>query len=223
MMSSDSVELERSKEQFTDVVYSFKLIMVGDTGVGKTCLIMRIDKDKFEEAHTITLGGDFSKLFYVVNKKKVKVQLWDTCGLEQYRAMMNIYFKGADASVVVFDLTDEKSFYAVQRWVADVRANTSASSLIYLAGNKCDLPKRAVPIEAIDSYVSAAGIRRYFEVSAKTSTGMEALSKAIISDIFTKKTLEEATKKKEKDEEDQQKTIKITEAPTKKKPGCCDK
>lgn len=217
--SKDPIEVARVREQFAEFDYMFKIILVGDTGVGKTCLIKRIDQDKFEETHTVTLGGDFAKIFYVINQKKVKVQLWDTCGLEQYRSMIKIYFKGADASIIVFDLSDEKSFYAVQRWIADIRENTSAAAGVYLVGNKCDLMKRVVPKEAVDSYVASAGIKKYFEVSAKTSFGIDPMIRSILQDTFAKKTLEE---KSRTEEEAHSPTAKVLEPKKKaKKGGCC--
>ncbi len=185
--SKQPLVIERTADPLAEFDEVFKIIFVGDTGVGKTCIIKRTDEDKFEEAHSITIGGDFAKLFYSINQKRVKVQLWDTCGLEQYRSMIKIFFKGSDACLIVFDLTSEKSFYAVPRWLADVRENTSPSAKVYLIGNKSDLPQRPVPSEAISSYVSSAGINGYFEVSAKTAQGLDKMLRAVLGDVYKMK------------------------------------
>ena len=191
-MAKESVDIERSTIPLTDFEYSFKVILVGDTGVGKTSVIKRIELNKFDETHSVTLGGDFVKIFYWVNHQKVKVSLWDTCGLEQYRSMIKIYFKGSDASIIVFDLSSEKTFYSVQKWLADVKDNISQSSYIYLVGNKSDLGIRAVPQEVINSYVASSGINGYYEISARTSEGIDTMFNSIVYDIYGK-SLKEAS------------------------------
>ena len=183
---TEVIEVIRSLEPLTNFDNSFKIIVVGDTGVGKTCVIKRTEHNKFDDFHTVTLGGDFAKLYYMIKQKKVKVQLWDTCGLEQYRSMIKIFFKGANASIIVFDITNEKTYYSVQRWFADVRENTPPSTLVYLVGNKSDLPGRPVPKEAIDSYIASTGIKGFFEVSARTGQGLEEMFNSIMADIFRK-------------------------------------
>ena len=149
-----TVDVERVTGELSEVEYSFKLILVGDTGVGKSCLLKRVEKDEFEDSHIITLGGDFAKIFYWLNHKKSKVQLWDTCGLEQYAPVIKTYFRGSDASLILFDLSNEKSFYSVPRWIKEVKENAPSLSFMYLVGTKTDLMARAVPREVVNDFVS---------------------------------------------------------------------
>lgn len=215
---TNTLDLDRSKEPFADHDFSFKIIFVGDAGVGKTCIIKRIEKDDFTEAHEVTLGGDFANVFYWVNHKKAKVQYWDTCGLELYRSMIKLYFKGADASIITFDLTSENSFYNAQKWLIDIRENVPPSSSIYLVGNKSDLTKRAIPTDLILEFVSLSKLDGFFETSAKTSDGIQHLVLSIINDLYTK-TLK-AEEKEAKIIEDKKKMLEVNNKKVKNK-KCC--
>ena len=152
-----------------DAVY--KGVMIGDSGVGKTALLMRFCERVFEDNYVSTIGVDVKKRVLSVDGHKVKLQLWDTAGQERFRTITQSYYRGADGIVIVFDLTDVESFTNVKHWVEDINRSNNTSVKI-LVGNKLDL-KREVSEERATSYASKMGFR-YFETSAKDGSNVDA-------------------------------------------------
>ncbi|KAK8837655.1 hypothetical protein M9Y10_036188 [Tritrichomonas musculus] len=121
--------------------FLFKIVLVGDSGVGKTNILSRFVRDIFCEDSKTTIGVEFATKTMTIKNKTVRLQIWDTAGQERYRAITNSYYRGANAAMVVFDITNSNSFKNVPKWLTEIRNNTdSASSIpIMLIANKSDL------------------------------------------------------------------------------------
>jgi len=156
----------------TSFDYLFKLVMVGQLGVGKSSLVLRYIDDYFLDEDVGTIGSDFKVKFLDIDSKRVKLQIWDTAGTEKFRQMTSSYFGGANAVIVVFDVTNEESFTSIDQWVEESRRFSQQSSpLQYLfIGNKKDMEKerkvdKEKARELAESYESL-----YIETSAKSGT-----------------------------------------------------
>ena len=117
----------------------FKMVLLGDSCVGKSCLLVRFADDEFNQNYVSTIGVDFRFRSLRHNGKKIKLQIWDTAGQERYRTITNAYYKGADGIVLVFDLFDKKSFANIDNWLKEVDQHAHPNIQIIVIANKCDL------------------------------------------------------------------------------------
>ena len=117
----------------------FKIILVGDTSVGKTNIINKYIKNEFKEDFYATIGVEFSHKQFMVDNHKIKAQIWDTAGQERYKAITSAYYKGAKGAFIVYDITRKQSFDSVEKWVADITSVADKKISIILIGNKSDL------------------------------------------------------------------------------------
>ena len=137
-----------SGSQEDEYNYLFKVVLIGDSGVGKSSLLSRFAWDQFSLDTKSTIGVEFATKTVRIDGQTVKAQLWDTAGQERYRAITTAYYREAVGAIIVYDITKEQSFKNVEKWVQDIRNNTSKDVCIMLVGNKCDLRKeRVVPME----------------------------------------------------------------------------
>lgn len=121
--------------------------MIGDTGVGKSCVLYRFTDDAFSDSYISTIGVDFRFRTIKIDKKAVKLQIWDTAGQERYKTITNAYYRGADGIVMVYDVTSEKSFAHVREWLNEVNRYAAEDACKILIGNKSDLASKVVPTE----------------------------------------------------------------------------
>ena len=125
----------------------FKLILVGDSGVGKTNILNRYTKDEFSFDSKTTIGVEFGSRIYNIKDHNIKVQIWDTAGQERYRSITNAYYKGSKGAIIVFDVSRRETFDHVERWHEDIVKNGDKDICLILIGNKCDLETRDVTTE----------------------------------------------------------------------------
>jgi|EP00927_Polykrikos_kofoidii_P057794 small GTP-binding protein len=146
-------------------VYHFKLVLLGDASVGKSCLVVRFAKGEFYEYQEPTIGAAFMTQTVNLGSEVVKFEIWDTAGQERYKSLAPMYYKGAAAAVIVYDITSKESFDAAKSWVVELQ---NAETLIALAGNKSDLDaNRVVDKEAVQAYAEEMGIL-FMETSARS-------------------------------------------------------
>ncbi|EAT40760.1 AAEL007525-PA [Aedes aegypti] len=119
--------------------FLFKIVLIGDCGTGKTCIVQRFKSGNFIESHGNTIGVDFSMKAVTVDGKKVKLQIWDTAGQERFRTITQSYYRSANGVIIVYDITKRSSFLNLQRWIDEVRRYTASNVMIFVIGNKCDL------------------------------------------------------------------------------------
>ena len=126
----------------------YKVIIIGDTAVGKSNILSRYVKDEFSSNSKSTVGVELGIKFLKIKNTKTKIQIWDTAGQERYRAITSSYFKGSNGCFIVYDITNEASFNNIENWYEQIQKETSKDIPILLVGNKCDLEdERKVPIE----------------------------------------------------------------------------
>lgn len=161
----------------TNRVCHFKLVLLGDSAVGKSCLVVRFVRDEFFEYEEPTIGAAF--LTQTVqdpeNRVTVKFEIWDTAGQERYRSLAPMYYRGAAAAIVVFDITKRDSFNGARSWVKELQKRGDMNVVIALAGNKCDQePKRRVEFEEAQQYAKDNEII-FMETSAKENINVRNL------------------------------------------------
>lgn len=149
-----------------------KLILIGDSGVGKTCFLMRFADDNFTTSHISTIGIDFKIKMITLDDKKVKLQIWDTAGQERFRTITQTYYKGAMGIILAYDCTDEKSFANIQSWVKQIEVHARPDVVKVLIGNKCDRPDKKISEEE-GRRLAERHKMGFFETSAKTGINIK--------------------------------------------------
>ena len=152
--------------------HTYKILTIGESGVGKTCILRRFVDNKFLKNHLATIGIDFKTKNIRVNDVEVKLKIWDTAGQERFRNITNQYYKGADGICLVFDLTDTNSFEKINDWVSQISSNTKEEDIsLVLLGNKCDSDQRTVSDHYGLNKAKELKIK-YFETSALNGTNI---------------------------------------------------
>jgi Ras-related protein Rab-8A len=150
-----------------------KLLMIGDSGVGKTCLLLRYANDSFTPTFITTIGIDFKIKNIDVDGKKIKLQIWDTAGQERFRTITTSYFRGAQGIILVYDVTDRRSFESIRNWISQIQQHADMHVNKLLVGNKCDmLDEKVVSTEEGQKLAKEFGIT-FWECSAKTNINVE--------------------------------------------------
>jgi len=164
--------------------YVFKFLLVGDSGVGKTSLVLRYADNAFSDAFVSTIGVDFKvRNSKASNKAEVTTQLWDTAGQERFRAVVSSYYRGAHGVVIVFDLTNRESFTNLKYWIQNVAKYAEENTMTIIVGNKCDIAEdRQVSTDEAQQFAASVGFP-YFETSAKQSIGVEEAFLKIIDTL----------------------------------------
>jgi Ras-related protein Rab-1A len=153
--------------------YVFKLVLIGDSGVGKSCLLLRFADDTYTESHISTIGVDFKIRTIQLDGKTIKLQIWDTAGQERFRTITSSYYRGAHGIIVVYDTTDSETFEHVKTWLHEIDRYASENVNKLLVGNKSDLTsKRQVETESAKEFASSVNIP-FLETSAKNATNVE--------------------------------------------------
>lgn len=155
----------------------FKLVLLGDTAVGKSCLVVRFVRDEFFEFQEPTIGAAFLTQTIVLpeDSTTVKFEIWDTAGQERYRSLAPMYYRGATAAIVVYDITNKDSFTGAKSWVKELQRRGDPNVVIALAGNKADLQtRRKVDKEEAQAYAEENNIL-HIETSAKTAENVKQL------------------------------------------------
>jgi len=157
----------------TDYDYIFKILLVGNSAVGKSSLLMRFAEDLFSESFLPTIGVDFKIRTVEAAGSKVKLQMWDTAGQERFKSILNSYYKGAHGILLVFDITDKQSFKDLQVWLAEVEKYGRQDIVKILIGNKKDLEsQRQVTTAEAKQFAESLGMK-YLETSAKDGLNIE--------------------------------------------------
>ncbi|KAI9635105.1 Rab/GTPase [Dioszegia hungarica] len=166
--------------------FLIKLLLIGDSGVGKSCLLLRFCDDSWTPSFITTIGIDFKIRTIEMDGKRIKLQIWDTAGQERFRTITTAYYRGAMGILLVYDVTDEKSFQNIRTWHANIEQHASAGVNKILIGNKCDWnDKRSVTLEQGKQLADEFGLR-FLETSAKANEGVEEAFFVLARDIKTR-------------------------------------
>lgn len=183
-MKEDTLEVNYI-EQDINPEFCFKLVMLGDSGVGKTSLVKYEINNSFVCDRDSTIIFEHSFKNFSILGKNVRLQIWDTCGQEVYHSSMKNFYRSALCIVVVFSLESLDSFYKVNEWIEEIQNNNSEDSILVLIGNKLDLTQpRVIEKELIEDYCKKIGIDNYFEASAKTGENVHDIFKQLVKQLF---------------------------------------
>lgn len=147
--------------------YMFKYIIVGDSGVGKSALLLNFTDKRFRAVHDVTIGVEFGTKTVVVDKKPVKIQIWDTAGQESFRSITRAYYRGASGALLCYDISRRETFDHLTQWLEEVWQFADSKMVIMLIGNKSDLPRRVVTYAEGAQFAKENGLM-FMETSAKT-------------------------------------------------------
>jgi Ras-related protein Rab-8A len=173
--------------------YLIKLLLIGDSGVGKSCLLLRFSDDSFTPSFITTIGIDFKIRTIELEGKRIKLQIWDTAGQERFRTITTAYYRGAMGILLVYDVTDEKSFNNIRNWIRNIEQHATESVNKMLIGNKSDMiDKKVIETARGKALADEYGIR-FLETSAKTGAGVEEAFITLAKDI--KKRLIDSTER----------------------------
>ena len=162
----------------------FKIVLIGDTSVGKTNILSKYLSNEFDPDSKATVGVEFGTRDFQIENNKVKVQIWDTAGQERYRSITNAYYKGAKGSLLVYDITNPKTFENLDKWLSDLKSNAEEKISVVLIGNKSDLEEeRQISIE--QGKEKAAFFKLAFmETSALNGNNIEKAFNELITDVY---------------------------------------
>ncbi|KAK1409424.1 hypothetical protein QVD17_35950 [Tagetes erecta] len=164
--------------------YLFKIVLIGDSGVGKSNILSRFTRNEFCLESKSTIGVEFATRTLQVEGKTVKAQIWDTAGQERYRAITSAYYRGAVGALLVYDITKKQSFENILRWLRELRDHADANIVLMLTGNKCDLKHlRAVSENEAQALAEKEGLS-FLETSALDAHNVENAFQSILLDIY---------------------------------------
>ena len=168
-----------------DQKHVFKVLLLGDSTVGKTCFLMRFTENTFQEIHMSTIGLDYRfKKMTLENQEVATVQIWDTAGQDRFRAITKNYYKGAHGILLIYDVTNQKSFDNVKNWVGQIRENASEKAIIYIVGNKVDDTAHRVVSKEQGEETAKEFNLKFFEASAKEDINIAPTFQALVNDIY---------------------------------------
>ncbi|CAA7049704.1 unnamed protein product [Microthlaspi erraticum] len=164
--------------------YVFKVVLIGDSAVGKSQLLARFSRNEFSIESKATIGVEFQTRTLTIDRKTVKAQIWDTAGQERYRAVTSAYYRGALGAMLVYDITKRQSFDHVARWLEELRGHADKNIVIMLIGNKTDLGTlRAVPTEDAKEFAQRENLF-FMETSALDSINVEPSFLTVLTEIY---------------------------------------
>jgi len=164
----------------------FKILLIGDAGVGKTCLLLRFADNSFSDTEIATIGSDFKTRTLDIHGKTCKLQIWDTAGQERFRTITSSYYRGAHGVIVVYDVTDQVSFNNIKQWLLEIDRYAGDQVTKILCGTKNDeSAKKVVTTQAAQEFANSLGVK-FVEVSSKTETNVLEVFSTLANDIRIK-------------------------------------
>ena len=162
----------------------FKIVLVGDSGVGKTNLLLRYLKNEFNTQTKATVGVEFGNTKVKIDNALIKAQIWDTAGQERYRSITSAYYKGAHGALIVYDITRKDSFDSVEKWLSDLKNNGDEKMVIMAIGNKCDMVnERVISTEDGEAKAQRNNIA-FLETSALNATNVAKAFDELIQKLY---------------------------------------
>lgn len=167
-----------------DYDYLFKIVLIGDSGVGKSNLLSRFTRNEFNLESKTTIGVEFAQKTVSIDGKQIKAQIWDTAGQERYRAITSAYYRGAVGALLVYDVCKSNSFENAEKWMKELRDHADSQTVVLLTGNKADLKHlRAVKVEDAQAFAEKQQIG-FLETSALEGTGVEKAFEYVLNEIY---------------------------------------
>ena len=172
-------------KDYSDFDLNFKVVVIGNSGVGKTCITNRATKNEFIDKYVTTIGMEIFSLFIKLNKKILKLQLWDTCGQEVYRSLITSFYRNCSLAILVYSIDQKDSFQNLDLWIKELKLNNSPDTKLVLVGNKLDLEnQREVSFEEGKKFSNDYGFIDFFETSAKTGENINKMFINIAIELY---------------------------------------
>ena len=223
-INDDEFNIELLPEDFAQYDISFKIIVIGDSGVGKSCLTTQAVRNNFEEFYTATVGFEFLTFNMRINNNVLKLQIWDTCGQEVYKSLISNFYRNSSLALILYAINNRDSFLHAETWLNDLKNQANPNVKVFLVGNKSDLEnERVISKEEGEKFKEEKKLDRFIETSAKTgenarSALLEAAKLLYKDYLKAKQNLANG-----EDVDDNNKGNKLERKPekNKNKKGCC--
>ena len=203
----------------SDFDLNFKIIVLGDSGVGKSCLTCRAIRDNFQDNSCPTIGFEFFTFLIRIENKTIKLQIWDTCGQEMYRSLISNFYHNSSLAFIVYSVTDKESFKNVEVWYNEIREKSNPDVKIFLIGNKIDLEdSREIVTEEGKNLAYSYGFNKFVETSAKSGFNAQNIFIEAAKLLYDEYLLIQNNKENEADNEI---IIELKNEERKKKGKCC--
>ena len=172
-------------DDFPNCDLSFKVIIIGDQGVGKSCLSIKVSRNYFEDFYSPTVGFEFVSFNVRVEDKNIKLQIWDTCGQEVYRSLISSFYRSASLAIIVYSIDSEDSFNNLEKWLNDIKTQSNPDIKIFLIGNKADLEdKRKISKEIGEKFCNDHKLSFFIETSAKTGFNVQNVFIPVAKELY---------------------------------------
>ena len=166
---SKEYKIEFQQNIYEESDLNFKIILIGDSYIGKSCLALKATKGTFESLYTPTVGFEFLTFYVKINDINVKLQIWDTCGQEVYRSLIGSFYRNSSLAIIVYSIDNENSFNNIESWLNELKTKGNPDIVIFLVGNKADLEdKRIISKDMANDLCDNYNIKFFLETSAKT-------------------------------------------------------
>ena len=216
-------------DDFLQYDLSFKIIVIGDSGVGKSCLTNRATTNLFEDTYSATVGFEFLSFNVKINEKVVKLQIWDTCGQELYRSLITNFYRNSSLAIIVYAINSKDSFENIEMWLRELRTHSNPDAKVFLIGNKIDLEnERKITREQGENFAKTNKLHLFLESSAKTGFNAKKVfikaAKVLYDEHLKYKNIEDnanPTSGEQNEGGDTAEKLKPVGVNDKKKKGCC--
>ena len=229
--SSEKYKYEILPEEYTNFDLSFKLIVIGDSGVGKSCLTNNAVKNTFDDSYNATVGFEFFTFNLKINDKVIKLQIWDTCGQELYRSLITNFYRNSSLAIMVYAINSKQSFQNIEMWLRELRTHSNPDAKVFLIGNKIDLENnRQVTKEMGEKFCKDNNLHLFMESSAKTGINTQKIfiqaAKILFDDYNNYKKEMEKTGQEQNNNQQNKQNQRISNKiidnkPKKSQGGCC--
>ena len=223
-VNDDEFNIELLPEDYAQYDISFKVIVIGDSGVGKSCLTTQAVRQNFEEFYTATVGFEFLTFNMRINNNVLKLQIWDTCGQEVYKSLISNFYRNSSLALILYAIDNSDSFRHAETWLNDLKQQANPNVKIFLVGNKSDLEdKRVITKEEGEKFKEEKNLDKFIETSAKTGENAQEVlleaAKLLYKDYLKAKNILRKAGDNDKNNENKLERKKPKNASTGKK--CC--
>ena len=220
-MNKDEINIEDVSSSDEREDYKLKVVIVGDSGVGKSNLIKRFTTNEFNEHSKATVGVEFLSRSYKINDKIFKIEMWDTAGQERYKSITAAYYKGAKGALIVYDTTSAKSFENVDKWLGEIKEKAGKDIKLIIIGNKIDLKdKKVITTEQALTRAKELDIP-LMETSAKDATNVKEAFHDLLKEMYCELSKTLQIVEKQNLENDRNNGVQLDVNEQKKKKSCC--